>query len=52
VDICDEPELDKVFGKYEGKIKSVIHFAGLKAVGESVQKPWLYYTKNVAGISF
>lgn len=31
------------------KIDSCIHFAGLKAVGESVQKPWEYYENNIAG---
>lgn len=33
----------------ENEISSVIHFAGLKAVGESVQKPTEYYMNNVAG---
>mgnify|MGYP000128648958 CR=1 FL=1 len=37
----------KVFA--ENSIQSVIHFAGLKAVGESVQKPAEYYMNNVAG---
>ena len=36
-DVCDEQALDKVFS--ENKVDSVIHFAGLKAVGESVAKP-------------
>ena len=31
------------------KFDAVIHFAGLKAVGESVRKPWLYYENNIAG---
>ena len=31
------------------KIDSVIHFAGLKAVGESVAKPWVYYNNNITG---
>ena len=48
VDICDEDGLDAVFTKH-GPIKSVIHFAGLKAVGESVSKPLLYYENNVGG---
>ncbi len=47
VDILDEEKLDKVFE--ENDIKSVIHFAGLKAVGESVQKPIEYYYNNVVG---
>lgn len=33
----------------ENKIDAVIHFAGLKAVGESVQKPWEYYENNING---
>ena len=48
VDICDEEKLDAVFTKH-GPIKSVIHFAGLKAVGESCSKPLLYYQNNVGG---
>ena len=36
-DVCDEKALDAIFTKYS--IDSVIHFAGLKAVGESVQIP-------------
>lgn len=39
--------MDKVFA--ENKIDSVIHFAGYKAVGESVEKPIEYYTNNVSG---
>ncbi len=46
-DILDRELLTKVF-KTE-KIDSVIHFAGLKAVGESVAKPWEYYENNIAG---
>lgn len=46
-DILDKAFLDSVFVKHE--IKSVIHFAGLKAVGESVAKPVLYYQNNVQG---
>ena len=40
-------KMDKVFA--ENKIDSVIHFAGYKAVGESVEKPIEYYTNNVSG---
>ncbi len=47
VDILDEEELNKVFK--ENNIESVIHFAGLKAVGESVEKPIKYYHNNVTG---
>ncbi len=46
-DIRDEEGLEAVFGKED--IDSVIHFAGLKAVGESVEKPLAYYRNNVAG---
>ena len=46
-DICDKESLKKVFDNE--KFDGVIHFAGLKAVGESVQKPMLYYKNNIAG---
>ncbi len=46
-DILDRDILNYIFEKEE--IESVIHFAGLKAVGESVAKPWEYYTNNVTG---
>ena len=46
-DLCDSKTLKKIFTTY--KIKSVIHFAGLKAVGESTQIPIEYYQNNVAG---
>ena len=46
-DIRDRKGLDKVFA--ENKIDAVIHFAGLKAVGESVRKPLEYYENNVGG---
>ena len=46
-DILDREMLNKVFA--EQKIDSCIHFAGLKAVGESVSKPWEYYNNNIAG---
>ena len=46
-DILDRDALEKIFT--EEKIDAVIHFAGLKAVGESVQKPWEYYENNIAG---
>ena len=47
VDILDAQGLEEVFTKE--KIDSVIHFAGLKAVGESVQKPLEYYHNNITG---
>ncbi len=46
-DILDKPALEQVFQKES--IDSCIHFAGLKAVGESVQKPWEYYHNNITG---
>ena len=46
-DILDKAFLDSVFAKHS--IEQVIHFAGLKAVGESVQKPIEYYQNNVQG---
>ncbi|MFC3033600.1 UDP-glucose 4-epimerase GalE [Pseudoalteromonas fenneropenaei] len=46
-DILDKSFLDGVFAQHH--IEQVIHFAGLKAVGESVQKPISYYQNNVQG---
>jgi len=46
-DIRDHTILELLFSKH--KINAVIHFAGLKAVGESVQKPLNYYNNNVYG---
>ena len=46
-DVRDEGLLRKIFA--ENDISCVIHFAGLKAVGESVEKPWEYYENNIAG---
>ena len=47
VDLLDKEALDGVFEKE--KIDAVIHFAGLKAVGESVEKPIEYYHNNITG---
>lgn len=47
VDLLDKEALTEVFKKE--KIDSVIHFAGLKAVGESVSKPLEYYHNNITG---
>lgn len=47
VDLLDEVNLEKVF--QENKIESVIHFAALKSVGESVAKPLDYYYNNITG---
>ena len=46
-DILDREALTDIFEKED--IDSCIHFAGLKAVGESVAKPWEYYENNIAG---
>ncbi|HHX05223.1 MAG TPA: UDP-glucose 4-epimerase GalE, partial [Pseudomonas sp.] len=46
-DIRDRALLDSIFSRYS--IAAVLHFAGLKAVGESVQKPLAYYENNVSG---
>ncbi len=46
-DILDREALNEIFDKEN--IDAVIHFAGLKAVGESVAKPWEYYENNIAG---
>lgn len=47
VDLLDREGLDRVFA--EEDIEAVIHFAGLKAVGESVAQPLRYYWNNIAG---
>ena len=47
VDIRDREGLEKVFEKE--KIEACIHFAGLKAAGESCVKPWEYYENNISG---
>ena len=47
VDVRDKEALSKVFD--ENKFDAVIHFAGLKAVGESVSKPLEYYHNNMTG---
>ena len=44
-DVRDEALLKKIFA--ENELGCVIHFAGLKAVGESVEKPWEYYDNNL-----
>lgn len=46
-DILNKPFLQKLFTDHD--IESVIHFAGLKAVGESVEQPLRYYENNVTG---
>lgn len=46
-DILDREALNKILDAE--KVDACIHFAGLKAVGESVAKPWEYYENNIAG---
>lgn len=46
-DLLDKTAIERIFA--ENEIGEVIHFAGLKAVGESVQKPLLYYHNNITG---
>ena len=46
-DMLDREAMEKIFDAE--KIDAVIHFAGLKAVGESVAKPWEYYHNNITG---
>ncbi|CCK72502.1 bifunctional UDP-glucose 4-epimerase/aldose 1-epimerase KNAG_0K01390 [Huiozyma naganishii CBS 8797] len=47
VDLCDREPMERIFK--ENKIDSVIHFAGLKAVGESTEIPLKYYHNNILG---
>ena len=47
-DCCDEATLEKIFSEH--KIDAAIHFAGYKAVGESVQKPIMYYQNNLMSL--
>ncbi len=49
VDLCDFDATEKVFAKYPD-IEGIIHFAASKAVGESVQKPLLYYRNNIVSL--
>ncbi len=49
LDLCDLPKLTEVFGRHHD-IKGVIHFAALKAVGESVHAPLSYYRNNLTGL--
>ena len=45
IDVCDEAALRRVFA--EQNIDTVVHFAGMKAVGESIAKPLMYYRNNL-----
>ena len=47
-DICDRAALEAIFDEQKD-VEAVIHFAGYKAVGESVAKPIEYYSNNLAG---
>nr|GEW17399.1 UDP-glucose 4-epimerase GEPI48 [Tanacetum cinerariifolium] len=47
IDIRDKPALEQIFANT--KFDAVIHFAGLKAVGESVHKPLMYFDNNIIG---
>jgi UDP-glucose 4-epimerase len=47
-DLCSEKDVETVFSQYPD-IDAVIHFAGLKAVGESVEQPLRYYENNISG---
>ena len=49
VDCCDFAAMDRVFSKYPD-ISGIIHFAASKAVGESVEKPLLYYRNNIVSL--
>ena len=51
LDLCDEKNLN-IFLSNQPKFDSCIHFAGLKAVGESVKLPLLYYHNNITGTIF
>jgi UDP-glucose 4-epimerase len=48
VDVCDEASLRQVFDAHD--IDAVVHFAALKAVGESRQRPLDYYSTNIGGL--
>ncbi len=48
-DLCNQPDLNSFFKKHSG-IEAIIHFAALKAVGESVYKPLEYYRNNLVSL--
>jgi UDP-glucose 4-epimerase len=50
-DLCNEKEVDKLLQQHRD-IEAIIHFAASKAVGESVQKPLLYYRNNLFSLVF
>lgn len=47
IDLLDKQKLEQLFSDFQ--VDAVIHFAGLKAVGESVEKPLMYYSNNISG---
>jgi UDP-glucose 4-epimerase len=47
IDLCDKNRLEEILINYDRKLKACIHTAGLKAVGESVEKPLNYYNNNL-----
>jgi UDP-glucose 4-epimerase len=49
-DLCDKNKLESFFEKYTN-LKAIIHFAALKAVGESVEKPLEYYQNNLTSLT-
>lgn len=48
IDICDKGSFENIFSEY--RIDGIIHFAALKAVGESVEQPLMYYRNNLIGL--
>ena len=48
IDICDKDKLEEIFAS--NKISGIIHFVALKAVGESVEEPLMYYRNNLHGL--
>lgn len=48
-DLCNKPLVDAFFDKYR-RLKAIIHFAAYKAVGESVEKPLMYYRNNLVSL--
>ncbi len=49
IDCTDYINMDRMFEKYQN-IKAIVHFAALKAVGESVEKPLMYYRNNLVSL--
>lgn len=48
-DVCNEDSIDKIFKEHSDSV-ALVHFAAFKAVGESVQKPLMYYHNNIGGL--